>query len=149
MAQNGSSKQDVARRLGEAVRAAGGSAEVAARGRVPLRTLANYLSAKSDMKIPTLVALARACGVSIEWLATGEDAAGSQQAVATAPKAVLDHETLKVVIEEIEEHLRTQRKNLPPGKKAELIDLAYSLALDTPDRQQKGATILRLVKLAG
>lgn len=74
---------------------------------------------------------------------------GSSSTIATPAKPVLDHDTLKVVIEEIEEHLRVQRKALPSGKKAELISLAYSLVSEAPDHQQKGATILRLVKLAG
>lgn len=74
---------------------------------------------------------------------------GAPSTVATPAKPVLDHEALKVVIEEIEEHLRVQRKTLPSEKKAELISLAYSLVSEAPDHQQKGATILRLIKLAG
>ena len=59
-----------ARRLRQAVRLAGGNRTVAGLSGVPLGTLNSYL-AGGTMKVPALVALADACGVSVEWLATG------------------------------------------------------------------------------
>ena len=57
-------------RLKEAVRLAGNAALVAKRIGMPPPTLNNYLGGR-DMKASGMVALAEACGVSVEWLATG------------------------------------------------------------------------------
>ena len=59
-----------ATRLQLAVRNAGGRAAVAARARIPLSTLGDYL-AGGEMKVSTLLTLAEACGVRLEWLAIG------------------------------------------------------------------------------
>lgn len=58
-------------RLRSAVRDGGGASAVAKRGQIPLGTLNNYLAGR-DMKAEGLVAIARATGVRLEWLATGE-----------------------------------------------------------------------------
>ena len=66
------SKVEIARRLREALKLSGMSAvSVADRSGVPLKTLQNYLGAKSEMKVSVLVRLADALGVSLDWLATG------------------------------------------------------------------------------
>ena len=62
----------VSERLKMAVRDAGGAAAVATRAAIPLRTLHTY-TAGSDLKTSALIALADACGVSVEWLATGKE----------------------------------------------------------------------------
>ncbi len=61
---------ELAERLRAAIKLAGGATQVAARSRIPYRSLRHHLSGR-DMKRPVLVALADACGVSIEWLAAG------------------------------------------------------------------------------
>lgn len=57
-------------RLRSAVRKAGGARRVAQRSGVAFGTLNNYL-AGGEIKLTAAAALARACGVSLEWLATG------------------------------------------------------------------------------
>ena len=53
---------------------------IAEKAGIPPTSLSNYLGGR-DMKVSTLVALADACGVSIEWLATGRgDANGTSSA---------------------------------------------------------------------
>lgn len=68
-------------RLREAVRKAGGARTVAMRSGVPFGTLNHYIGG-GQMKLPAATALARACGVSLEWLATGIETATSQSQVA-------------------------------------------------------------------
>jgi transcriptional regulator with XRE-family HTH domain len=63
--------REVARRLHQAVRAAGGNQAVARRSGVPLATVNNYVRGRSGMKIEPLWALATACNVSLEWLVSG------------------------------------------------------------------------------
>ena len=72
-----------AERLRQAVRAAGGNRVVAVRANVPLGTLNNYLAGR-DMKASALIALARACNVSLDWLATGQEPAAAAVAPAAA-----------------------------------------------------------------
>jgi transcriptional regulator with XRE-family HTH domain len=66
--------QEVAGRLHEAVRAAGGNLAVARRAGVPLGTLSNYVRGRNGMKIEPLSALAVACNVSLDWLVSGTEA---------------------------------------------------------------------------
>src|SRR5882724_9838854 len=65
-----SSAQKVAERLREAVKSAGGHGAVAARSGIKSRTLSTLLAGQ-EAKQGQLVALADACRVSVEWLATG------------------------------------------------------------------------------
>ena len=67
-------RENRATRLREAARKAGGNKEVARRSGVPLGTLNAYI-AGGEMKLANAVALARACGVSLEWLATDMESA--------------------------------------------------------------------------
>ncbi|ACI51289.1 putative phage repressor [Gluconacetobacter diazotrophicus PA1 5] len=50
----------------------GGNLKVAAASGVPLGSLNNYLAGR-EMKASTAFRIARACGVSLEWLVTGAD----------------------------------------------------------------------------
>lgn len=62
--------EERARRLHLAVEEAGGPGKVSANSGVNLRTLGYYLNGR-DLKSEALAAIADACGVSVEWLATG------------------------------------------------------------------------------
>ena len=55
-------------RLRTAVRNAGGNTAVSSRARVPVSTLSDYLAGK-DWRFSSAVSLARACKVSLDWLA--------------------------------------------------------------------------------
>ena len=73
--------QERTARLRDAVRLAGGNAVVAKASGVPLSTLSAYMDGR-DMKVSRAAAIARACGVSLDWLATGRmaDQAGQPPA---------------------------------------------------------------------
>ena len=60
-----------AKRLREAVRAAGGNAAVSLQSGTPLSSLNNYLMGR-DMKAGAILRLAKACGVTLDWLLAGE-----------------------------------------------------------------------------
>jgi transcriptional regulator with XRE-family HTH domain len=66
--------RNVAGRLREAVRAAGGNLAVARRSGVPLATVNNYVRGRNGMKIEPLLALAAACNVPLQWLVSGGEA---------------------------------------------------------------------------
>ena len=62
----------MAERLRSAVELGGGPGKASEKSGVALRTLGNYMSGRSEMKAGALVRLAEACGVSLDWLATGK-----------------------------------------------------------------------------
>lgn len=68
-----SAPERVSERLSEAIRLAGGPSRVMAKSGVKNSTLRRVLNGQ-DAKRGVLVALADACGVSVEWLATGRHA---------------------------------------------------------------------------
>lgn len=61
----------VTRRVVEAVAAGGKLAAVSAKSGIPPRTLGNLLAGQ-ELKLTQLLALSRATGVRLEWLATGD-----------------------------------------------------------------------------
>lgn len=72
-------------RLKAVVRQSGGNKAVAEKSGIPLSNLGAYLAGR-EMKVPALIALAKACGVNLVWLATGEGPmVGELQAAASQP----------------------------------------------------------------
>jgi transcriptional regulator with XRE-family HTH domain len=68
--------QEIAGRLRDAVRAAGGNQAVAIRSGVPLASVNNYVRGRNGMKIEPLAAIATACNVSLDWIVSGHEALG-------------------------------------------------------------------------
>lgn len=83
---------DRAERLREAVRKGGGNTKVAALSGIPFGTLNNYLAGR-EMKAGAMIAIAKACGVSLSWLATGE---GEPQSQSPNAEMIEDQSTLNV-----------------------------------------------------
>lgn len=77
-------RREVAARIREALRLGGGNTAISAKTGIPLRTLANYVSEKSEPKIGALVRLAAACQVPLEWLA-GQDTRREESQAASHP----------------------------------------------------------------
>ena len=69
-------------RLRQAIHLGGGNKKVSEATGIGLTNIQNYLKGR-EMRIDTALALAEACGVTLEWLATGKDPA--PQAPAAAP----------------------------------------------------------------
>lgn len=76
----------IAERLRAAIRKAGGNKAVSERSGVLLSTIGRYL-AGYDMKFQSVLALAEACGVTLEWLATGKEAPSAPIPAPPAPAA--------------------------------------------------------------
>jgi phage repressor protein C with HTH and peptisase S24 domain len=78
---------DVASRLHNAVKEAGGNAHVSSAAGIPLSTLNSYISGR-EMRTSVALKLAEVCNVSLEWLITGKNAASIyQSAVAQEDRA--------------------------------------------------------------
>ena len=71
------------------------------------------------------------CGINANWLLTGEGSMllADLQGEATASVSI-DTETLTYVIEEVEKALHKRRAELPPARKAVLIQLVYDYCTD-------------------
>jgi len=82
-------KREVAARLRQAVRLAGGNRAVAQRAGVPLGTLNNYIGARTGMKMDALARLAAACSVSLEWL-VGQETRSAEAATLSGLASVAE-----------------------------------------------------------
>lgn len=138
---------DVTARLKQAIGQAGGATAVARRAGIPISTLNTYLNGR-DMRRQSLVALAEACGVSLEWLATGKEfklpgepakvhiTTDDGQSVTKelhrrTPQLGLfeqvDPIALAAAIDYVEDSLSRSGQNLPTIERARAILLAYDL----------------------
>lgn len=84
--------EPVVRRLREAVKNAGTQKEVAQKAGIPVSTFSEYLSGR-EMKLSVAAKIAEACGVSMEWLASGRDPESAMPADLRHINEVLDYET--------------------------------------------------------
>lgn len=134
----------LAKRIRHCADLVGSGDALAQKAAIPRRTLETYLSGEAEPKASRLVSIARAAGINLEWLATGDGPMRVGEGAVVAP---LDRELLCLVIEEIEQLLNDVNGELEPEKKAELIALIYEEV-----REQEGkvdrARVLRLIKLA-
>jgi len=131
-------------RLRHAAKLCGGIRALGKKSGVQERTLASWL-AGTEPKSRGIAAVAKAAGVSLEWLITG---AGEEQPSggAVATSGPLNEALLQVVITAIEELLFERGLELTPAKKARAIALAFELF------QEDGAvdreTVIQLIQLA-
>lgn len=63
--------EDFISRVKFCIKIGGGPSEVARKSGIPLGSLNHYISGR-EMKVGAAAAVAKACGVSLVWLATGE-----------------------------------------------------------------------------
>jgi len=140
---------EAAERLRNAIERAGGTAEVARRARLPQRSLYNFLKGR-EMRRSALVALSNACGVSIDWLATGTepklpgepahatiaDASGNEVEVSFHRQAIVEQrglfETVDIsllasAIDKAQDALRVSNRKLPTIELARAIVILYDL----------------------
>ena len=120
-------------RLRTAVRAAGGNRVVSRSSGVPVGTLDSYIAGR-DMKVGTLIALASACGVSLEWLATGKEDPSAPAPAPTAPTSppklfsIVDMDLFGAVITKAISLLTDEGAN-PEGRAfAQIICILYDEA---------------------
>lgn len=124
------------RRLLRAAESAGGKAKLAKdAGFSDVQTLQNYTVRGTEPRRPHLVALARAGGVTVDWLATGE--------------ASINEGLLFLIISELEEWLEDENPENPPtpSEKARFVIETYrdlASVFKTPDRQKVLAFVRKL-----
>lgn len=143
-AENSEMLSELMMRIRQCADLAGSGDALAQKAAIPRRTLETYMAGDAEPKTTRLVAIARAANVNIAWLAAGEGPMRKGEGVAVAP---LDHELMRIVIEELEKSLIDVNGYLEPEKKAELVVLLYEEA-----REQEGkvdrSRIMKLIRLA-
>lgn len=115
---------EIVERLRVAVKMGGGNKAVAEKSGIPLRTLANYLAGRSEIRLPLAAALCRTCGVSLQWLAYGND-----QEISKPNKndvsLPIDTDLLTEIIRLLDEWLSKNKRHLAPEFKGKFITEAY------------------------
>jgi len=141
-------KREIAGRLRSALKLAGGPSKIAARCGISLRTIANYTGERSELKVSALIRLAEACGVSVDWLATGRLPVHPVDRVADLIVPTLHEGVLLKAIEAVE--AVPESRALGPRKKAQVVGALYSMWADgeIPNAEKGLDTAARLVALA-
>ena len=118
-------------RLRQAIKTSGGNNRVSEKTGIPLSTLGAYLRGR-DIQSEQLIALAAACGVSVEWLATGQGPSAAAPAAAPPPApalfSIVDMELLASAIEGATAAF--QARNAEPSGRAfaQIVCLLYDEA---------------------
>ncbi len=120
------SSSSFAARMLETAKLAGNASRLAAACGISRRAVGDYLSGKAEPTRPRLVAMAKAGGVSVEWLATGEGPMRSQFApsLSTSP---INMEILKDAVIAVDEYISEQNLVIHPRIKASLISYFVTL----------------------
>jgi len=114
--------------------------------------LGKYIKGDAKPSYYTMVTLADAAGVSLDWLATGREpmmrADAPAQAAPAAPSDI-DEPLLKDIVSAVEVHLDERRIPLSPEKKSLLISELYMLMLEEDmDEHASNDLVSRLVRLS-
>lgn len=132
-------------RINEISRRAGGKRRLAEMAGLSESQLHRITSGESQAKIENVAAMAINCGVSIDWLATGRGAAGTQGVAEHAALYQGASALLRDVLIAVEKILEEHALPMAPEKKAEMILLLYDFS------QAKGkvddAAVGRLLRL--
>lgn len=127
--QDRNSVSERALRLKRAIEAAGGNTVVSNRSGVPKGSLSNYQHGR-DMKAATLVAIADACGVTLDWLLRGEPSEIPAERPLTAPEPAHEIPSISVPFLQSEASAGTGIEPVEWGKDVEVsvpIDFLHSL----------------------
>jgi len=114
-------KFEMAARIDEAIRAAGGPSMVSKKSGVPRKTLFNYSTGARDARALTLGQVAQACGVSLDWLILGQ---GQKQA-GQATRSAVDKRHLATAIQAVDELESGRNLSFSADQKADLILITY------------------------
>ncbi|WP_421864424.1 helix-turn-helix domain-containing protein [Marinobacter adhaerens] len=137
-------------RVAIAIKKAGGATLMAQKAEVSGSVLRKWRSGQSDPSRTNLVKMARAAGVSLEWLATGEgDPEGKAQAHKESPEPEfeLDLENLEEVAAKVLAMLEKHRPDISARAKARILRLVYEFYLRQGEPMDE-ASLNNVIELA-
>jgi transcriptional regulator with XRE-family HTH domain len=131
-----------------AIEMAGGTTKMAEMAGVSTSVLSKWRRGESDPSRSRLVKMARAAGVSVEWLATGE---GGPDQGATAPtelgKPDIDLDTLEEVAVKVLALLEQRRPDLSTKARARIVRLVYEFYIKQ-EKPMDEASLNNVIELA-
>jgi hypothetical protein len=110
-----------------------------------------YINGENVPNVNVIVKLARAAGVSIEWLATGDTPKGDELGVQEAGssyvlvrgdrtrESVIDRSLLGHVVSALENYLDKEALDLPARDRADIISEIYADVVAMPDPESRRA----------
>ncbi len=135
MEESGKVLSGVAQRLSQLEKRKGSRAALARASGIPETTLQMCVARGTDPSLRVLIAVARAAGVSVEWLATGQEASSQPRGGVNIHRLALAIANLEQVIEE----LGSRIKPISPEGKASIVAEQYDEWQRTgsePDRKR-------------
>jgi transcriptional regulator with XRE-family HTH domain len=128
----------------------GGKKELARLANVSEVQIYRYINGENVPNVNVIVKLARAAGVSIEWLATGDTPGGETGIQETASSYVLDRgertreyvidrSLLAHVVSALENYLEKEVLELPARDRADIISEIYADVVAMPDPESRRA----------
>jgi transcriptional regulator with XRE-family HTH domain len=88
------------------------------------RVIGQYLSGKTDPTRRKLIAMAKAAGVNVEWLATGEGP------MIAGERERFNLKLLSLIIESLDDYQASEEVNFTADEKADIINYTYELCYD-------------------
>ncbi|PMR77058.1 transcriptional regulator [Billgrantia endophytica] len=127
-----------------AIKQAGGATIMAEKAGVSTSVLRKWRAGQSEPTLSSLVRMARAANLSVEWLATGE---GRPDAGPASGQWLIDLETLEDVIIRTRRIFDRKRLALKPEVEARIIRLVYEFSL-RQGQPMDDASLNNIVELA-
>lgn len=135
-------------RITLAIQRAGGAKKLADKTGMSTSVLRSWRAEKSDPSRTSLVKVARAAGVSLEWLATGE---GDPDQGAIAPTGLgaadIDLDALEDVAVKVLGLLDQRRPDLSPRARARIVRLVYEFYIKQ-EKPMDEASLNNVIELA-
>lgn len=137
-------------RISIAIQRVGGATRMAEMASVSTSVLRKWRAGQSEPQLTSLVSMARAAGVTVEWLATGE---GSPDKGAESPSkqgfgpAEIDLDLLESVATTALEELEARRIRLEPAAQARLLRVLYRHFASRGEQPDLG-TVSNIIDLA-
>lgn len=127
---------ELGNRISSVIRLLGGLKKAAGYAGRTDETVAAWRDGKTDPSFYGLWGMARAAGVSLDWLATGR----GDKHVGTAPAAEIDQELLEMIIDELERFREDRRLEWDARTRARLISLGYDMMLAEREKGRNPTT---------
>jgi len=135
-------------RISLAIQRAGGAKKMSEKTGMSTSVLRSWRAEKSDPSRTSLVKVARAAGVSVEWLATGE---GGPDQGAVAPtelgKPDIDLDALEEVAVKVLALLEKRRPDLSTKARARIVRLVYEFYIKQ-EKPMDEASLNNVIELA-
>lgn len=140
------SNPEIVERMRSAVKMGGGNAVISEKSGIPLRTLANYLAGRSEMRASAIGAFCKATNISPQWLIYGDGPAEAAHYREWGPE---EAHPIGQIAKLIYEAIYEAENLVEPETFDELMVELYNLHLqDIPDDDPRWQQFKRLMQIS-